>query len=134
METIAVRTERHSQLVDITREVGEAVAGGGVSGAAVLVYVPHTTAAVTINEHVDPELLDDLADGMERVVGDSWPWRHDDADGPNGPSHLRSSLIGTHVVVPLRDDGALALGTYQGIFLCEFDGPRDRVVYVSVLQ
>ena len=134
VQTIAVRTERRSQLIDITREVREAVAGGDGSGAAVLVYVPHTTAAVTINEHIDPELLDDLADGMERVVGDSWPWRHDDADGANGPSHLRSSLVGVHVVVPLRDDGSLALGTYQGIFLCEFDGPRDRVVHVSVLR
>ena len=133
VQTLPVRTERRSQLIDITREVREAVAGGG-SGAAALVYVPHTTAAVTINEHIDPELLDDLADGMERVVGDSWPWRHDDADGPNGPSHLRSSLVGVHVVVPLRDDGTLALGTYQGIFLCEFDGPRDRVVHVSILQ
>ena len=133
VQTISVRTERRSQLIDITREVREAVAGGG-PGAAVLVYVPHTTAAVTINEHIDPELLDDLADGMERVVGDSWPWRHDDADGPNGPSHLRSSLVGVDVIVPLQDDGTLALGTYQGIFLCEFDGPRDRVVHISVLQ
>lgn len=132
MQTIAVRTERHSQLVDITRQVRDAVAG--VSGAAVLVYVPHTTAAVTINEHVDPELLDDVVDGLERVVADSWSWRHDDADGPNGPSHLRSSLVGAHVVVPRRDDGELALGTYQGIFLCEFDGPRDRSVHVTVLQ
>ena len=132
MHTIAVRTERRSQLVDITREVREVVVGA--SGAAVLVYVPHTTAAVTINEHIDPELLDDLAEGMKRVVGDSWPWRHDDADGPNGPAHLRSSLVGPHVLVPLADDGTLALGTYQGIFLCEFDGPRDRLVHVSVLQ
>ena len=132
VQTIAVRTERRSQLIDITREVREAVAGR--SGAAALVYVPHTTAAVTINEHIDPELLDDLADGMEHVVADSWQWRHDDADGANGPSHLRSSLVGVHVVVPLREDGTLALGTYQGIFLCEFDGPRDRVVHVSVLQ
>lgn len=132
VQTISVRTERRSQLVDITREVREALAGS--SGTAVLLYVPHTTAGVTINEHVDPELLHDLADGMERVVGDSWPWRHDDADGPNGPSHLRSTLVGVHVLVPLRDDGTLALGTYQGIFLCEFDGPRERSVHVSVLQ
>ena len=134
VQTIAVRTERHSQLVDITREVGEAVAADGVSGAAVLVYVPHTTAAVTINERIDPELLDDLADGMGRLVEDSWPWRHDDADGPNGPSHLRASLVGAQVVVPLRVDGGLALGTYQGIFLCEFDGPRERAVHVAVLH
>jgi len=134
VRTIAVRTEQRSQIVDITRDVQAAVAASGASGVAVLVYVPHTTAAVTINEHVDPELLVDLADGMERVVGDSWPWRHDDADGPNGPAHLRSSLVGGHLVVPLRDDGELALGTYQGIFFCEFDGPRDRSVHVSVLQ
>ena len=132
MRTFAVRTERHSQLLDITRDVREAVAG--VGGSAVLVYVPHTTAGVTINEHVDPELLVDLADGMERVVGDDWTWRHDDADGANGPSHLRSTLVGPHVLVPLRDDGSLALGTYQGIFFCEFDGPRERNVHVSVLQ
>lgn len=134
VQTIAVRTARRSQLVDITREVREAVVGGDVSGAAVLVYVPHTTAALTINERVDPELLDDLADGMERIVGDSWPWRHDDADGPNGPSHLRSSLVGAQLLVPLHDDGSLALGTYQGIFLCEFDGPRERSVHVVVLR
>ena len=132
MKTIAVRSERRSQLIDITRDVRASVAGA--SGSAALVYVPHTTAAVTINEHIDPELLLDLSDGLEQVVDDSWPWRHDDADGPNGPSHLRSSLFGPHVVVPLGDDGELALGRYQGIFFCEFDGPRDRSVHVSVLQ
>jgi secondary thiamine-phosphate synthase enzyme len=132
MKTIAVRTERHSQLVEITREVREAATG--IAGAAVLVYVPHTTAAVAINERIDPELLIDLEEGLERVVEDGWPWRHDDADGPNGPSHLRSSLVGPQVLVPLRDDGELALGTYQGIFLCEFDGPRDRSVHVVVLS
>jgi secondary thiamine-phosphate synthase enzyme len=132
MRTIGVRTERRSQLVEITRDVRDAAAG--VPGSAVLVYVPHTTAAVTINERIDPELLTDLADNLERVVTDDWPWRHDDADGPNGPSHLRSSLVGSHVLVPLGDDGELALGTYQGIFLCEFDGPRERSVHLVVLQ
>jgi secondary thiamine-phosphate synthase enzyme len=132
MQTVTVRSERHSQLIEITHEVREAAAGK--AGAAVLVYVPHTTAAVTINERIDPELLVDLADGMEQVVGDGWPWRHDDADGPNGPSHLRASLVGAQVLIPLRDDGTLALGTYQGVFLCEFDGPRDRSVHIVVLQ
>ena len=132
MKTIEVRTERRSQLVEITREVREAAAGR--AGAAVLVYVPHTTAAVAINERIDPELLLDLEDGLERVVEDGWPWRHDDDDSPNGPSHLRSSLVGPQVLVPLRADGELALGRYQGIFLCEFDGPRERSVYVTVVQ
>ena len=103
-------------------------------GSAVLVYVPHTTAGVTINEHIDPELVSDVEDALERVVGDDWSWRHDDQDGPNAPAHVRASLMGHSVVIPLRDDGSLALGTWQGIFFCEFDGPRDRTVLVSVLQ
>jgi secondary thiamine-phosphate synthase enzyme len=131
VHTFRLRTERHSQLLDITREVREAV--GGASGSAVLVYVPHTTAGVTINEHIDPELLTDVETALEAIVDDSWAWRHDDADGPNAPSHVRSSLVGPQVLVPLAG-GDLALGTYQGIFFCEFDGPRDRSVHVSVLS
>ena len=131
MRTLSLRTERHSQLVDITRQVRAAVVGE--QGSAVLVYVPHTTAGVTINEHVDPELLTDVEGALERIVDDAWMWRHYDKDGPNGPSHVRSSLVGSQVLIPLRE-GELALGTYQGIFFCEFDGPRERSVHVSVLQ
>jgi secondary thiamine-phosphate synthase enzyme len=87
---------------------------------------------VTINEHIDPELLTDVETALEAIVDDSWTWRHDDADGPNAPSHVRSSLVGPQVLIPLAG-GDLALGTYQGIFFCEFDGPRDRSVHVSVL-
>ena len=67
------------------------------------------------------------------IADDAWTWRHDDKDGPNGPSHVRSTLVGSQVLIPLRD-GELALGTYQGIFFCEFDGPRERSVHVSVLS
>ena len=132
MHEIRVRTARRSHVVNVTSEVRDAVAGA--SGSAVLVYVPHTTAGVTINEHADPDLATDLEDALERVVQDQWPWRHEDQDGPNAPSHARAALVGPSVLIPLRDDGSLALGTWQGIFLCEFDGPRDRTVYVSVLQ
>jgi secondary thiamine-phosphate synthase enzyme len=131
VHTFRLRTERHSQLVNITREVREAVAGA--RGSAVLVYVPHTTAGVTINEHIDPELLTDVETALESIVDDSWTWRHDDADGPNAPSHVRSSLVGPQVLIPLAE-GDLVLGTYQGIFFCEFDGPRERSVHVSVLS
>ncbi len=130
MHTLSLSTERRSQLVNITPEVKAAVAGE--TGSAVLVYVPHTTAGVTINEHIDPELLTDLENALERIADDEWAWRHDDKDGPNGPSHMRSTLVGSQVLIPLRD-GELALGTYQGIFFCEFDGPRERSVHVSVL-
>jgi secondary thiamine-phosphate synthase enzyme len=132
MHEIRVRTTRRSHVVDISNEVREAIAGA--EGSAVLVYVPHTTAGITINEHVDPELVADLENALETVVGDDWPWRHDDQDGPNAPSHARATLVGSSVTIPLRDDGSLALGTWQGIFFCEFDGPRERSVYVSVLQ
>ena len=132
MREIQVRTERKTQLLDITRHVGDALAGAG-EGSAALVYVPHTTAGVTINEKVDPALLADFEMALAEIVDDGWSWRHEDADGANAPSHLRASLVGPQVLVPLRD-GDLALGTYQGIFFCEFDGPRSRKVYVSRLR
>ena len=133
MQTIAVRTERRSQLVDITREVATAVAGAKASGVAVLIYVPHTTAGVTINEHADPAVARDFEAALERMVGDDWGWQHIEEGEENAPSHIRASLMGPQVLVPLRD-GELALGTWQGIFFCELDGPRTRSVYVSVLQ
>jgi secondary thiamine-phosphate synthase enzyme len=128
---INLRTQRRTQLVEITEMVKEAVSDANGASAA-LVYVPHTTAAVTINEHVDPALTHDFETALEKIVGDEWAWRHDDADGPNAPSHVRSSLLSTQVLVPLRE-GELALGRYQGIFFCEFDGPRERKVYVTTL-
>ena len=132
MQTISLRTERETQLVDITDRVAAALDGSN-GAAAALVYVPHTTAGVTINEHIDPELLDDFADALEKIVEDGWDWKHEDADGPNGPSHVRASLMSPQVLIPL-DDGRLALGTYQGIFFCEFDGPRERKIYVTTLR
>jgi secondary thiamine-phosphate synthase enzyme len=131
MRDLKVRTERRSQLVEITREVREAVAGE--RGSAVVVYVPHTSAGVTINEHADPAVARDLEAALERIVEDGWPWQHVEPGDENAPAHVRASLIGPSVVIPLRDDGSLALGTWQGIFFCEFDGPRERSVYVSVL-
>ena len=131
MQEISLRTERRAQLVEITPLVEQAL--NGVDGAAAaLVYVPHTTAGVTINEDIDPDLATDIEAAMEKIVEDGWGWRHDDADGPNAPSHMRASLMSPEVLVPLSD-GQLALGRYQGIFFCEFDGPRERKVYVTAL-
>ena len=117
--------------MDITRAVREAVAGQ--SGAAVLVYVPHTTAGVTINEHADPAVARDFESALERVVPADWRWQHVEEGEENAPTHIRAALMGPSVLIPLRDDSELALGTWQGVFLCEFDGPRDRSVYVTVL-
>jgi len=128
---IQVTTERKTQLLDITAEVRGAV-GSDAEGSAALVYVPHTTAGVTINEKIDPDLLADFEMALAEIVDDGWSWKHVDADGPNAASHLRASVLGPQVLVPLNG-GELALGTYQGIFFCEFDGPRSRKVYVSTL-
>ena len=132
MREINLRTQRRTQLVEITDEVRQAL-GTSNGASAALVYVPHTTAGVTINEDVDPALARDMEAAMEKVVEDGWDWRHDDADGPNAPSHMRASLMSPEVLVPLND-GRLALGRYQGIFFCEFDGPRERKVYVTALR
>ena len=132
MREINLRTERRTQLLDITEQVEQALNGAN-GAAAALVYVPHTTAGVTINEDIDPVLAADLEQAMEKVVEDGWTWKHDDEDGPNAPSHMRASLISPEVLVPLQE-GKLALGRYQGIFFCEFDGPRERKVYVTALS
>jgi len=128
---IRLRTERRTQLLDISRQVREAVEGA--EGTAILVYVPHTTAGVTVNEHADPAVGRDFEAALQRIVDDGWPWQHHEPGEENAPTHIRASLMGPSVVVPLRDDGTLALGTWQGIFFCEFDGPRERTVHVSVL-
>ena len=131
MHELTVTTERHTQLVDITPQVREAL--NGADGAAVLVYVPHTTAGLTINEHADPLVARDFEMALEQIAPESWGWQHIEEGEENAPSHIRAALMGPQVLIPLRDDGELALGTWQGIFFCELDGPRTRSVYVTVL-
>ena len=133
MRELQLKTSRKTQLIDITAQVQEALAEANGATAA-LVYVPHTTAGVTINEAADPLVGEDVESAMQKVVHEDWEWKHvDDPDGPNAPSHVRATLTGPQVLVPLRD-GKLALGTYQGIYFCEYDGPRDRKVYVTTLR
>jgi secondary thiamine-phosphate synthase enzyme len=128
---IGLSTERRTQLVEITREV-EVALEGATGASAALVFVPHTTAGVTINEHADPAVARDLEAAMERMVGDDWGWQHIEDGEENAPSHVRASLAGPQVLIPVAD-GKLALGTWQVIFFCEFDGPRQRKVYVTAL-
>jgi secondary thiamine-phosphate synthase enzyme len=128
---ITLRSERRTQLIEITADVQQALEGA--DGAAALVFVPHTTAGVTINENADPAVARDFERALERIVGDDWGWQHVEAGEENAPSHIRSALMSPQVVVPL-DSGRLALGTWQGIFFCEFDGPRDRKVLVTPLS
>jgi secondary thiamine-phosphate synthase enzyme len=130
MREITLRSERRTQLIDITREVEAAL--DGMEGSAALVFVPHTTAGVTINEHADPAVARDFERALDRIVGDDWGWEHVEAGEENAPSHIRSALMSPQVLVPL-EGSRLALGTWQGIFFCEFDGPRSRRVLVTAL-
>ena len=132
MREFGLNTERKTQLVEITREVEAALADAADASAA-LVFVPHTTAGVTINEHADPAVARDLETAMESIVGDDWGWQHIEDGEENAPSHVRAALAGPQVVIPVAN-GRLALGTWHGIFFCEFDGPRQRKVYVTPLR
>jgi secondary thiamine-phosphate synthase enzyme len=133
VQEITLETGRKTQLVDITKQVQAAVADANGARAA-LVYVPHTTAGVTINEGADPLVGEDIESALQKVVHEDWQWKHtEDPDGPNAPSHVRATLTGSQVLIPLRD-GRLALGTYQGIYFCEYDGPRTRKVFVTPLS
>lgn len=129
MSTFEVRTDHRVVLVDITAQVQTAVADSDAQDGAVLVYVPHTTAAVTINEAADPSVRADIAMAMERLVPSDLPFRH--LEG-NSDAHVKASLMGSSVTIPLAG-GRLLLGTWQGVYFAEFDGPRRRHVTVSVL-
>lgn len=127
MQEFTVATDAHAQLVRITSEVQDAVAALGVRDGAVLVHVPHTTAAVTVNEGADPDVAADLLRRLDAFV----PWRDpaDRHDEGNSAAHLKSSLVGCSCLLPVAG-GRLVLGTWQAVFFCEFDGPRRRRVQV----
>ena len=126
-----VRTERKTQVIDVTREVRAAL-DGAAGAAAAVVYVPHTTAGIVIQENSDPAVKRDLERSLERIVDDDWGWEHVEAGEENGASHVRAALTASSVVIPLRE-GELTLGTWQGIFFLELDGPRRRTVHVTTL-
>lgn len=127
METFPVRTRQHTQFVDITRELETAAADMGLRHGVLTVFVPHTTAGVTINENADPSVTADMAAALDRAV----PWQagYTHSEG-NAAAHLKASMMGSSVQV-MVEDGRLILGTWQAVYLCEFDGPRTRDVWVT---
>jgi secondary thiamine-phosphate synthase enzyme len=127
-----VKSSRRTQVLDVTAKVREAL-DEAEGAAAVVVYVPHTTAGIVIQEGADPAVGRDLEMALDRVVEDGWPWEHVEDGDVNPWSHARAALTASSVVIPLLD-GKLALGTWQHVFFCEFDGPRARKVYVSALR
>lgn len=127
-DRFGVRTSSRLQMLDVTREVQKLVAATGVTEGICTVYVPHTTAGVTINEGADPDVAADILDTLERVVPTREAYRH--VEG-NAAAHVKASLMGSSAQV-LVENGRLGLGTWQAIFFCEFDGPRSRTVHVHV--
>lgn len=127
METLNVRTGARTEFVDITAKVREAVARSGVTDGLCLVHVPHTTAAVTINENADPAVVRDMLKELNKIVPFEDDYAHSEG---NSAAHVKSSMIGCSLTVPITG-GRPALGTWQGIYFCEFDGPRSRQVWVS---
>jgi len=124
-----ISTKSRNQMIDITNQVGSVVEQSGISNGDVVVYCPHTTAAITINENADPSVPHDILLVLEKLVPQSNPgYRHSEG---NSDAHCKSVLVGCSKQILLKDR-ALELGTWQGIFFCEFDGPRSRKVYVQI--
>jgi len=129
-ETFQVKTSGKIDFIDITQLVQETVEKIGVKEGICFIYVPHTTAAVTINENADPSVCKDIIMELNKIVPFEDRYQH--LEG-NSPAHIKASLLGPSQAL-IVESGRLALGTWQGIFLCEFDGPRSRKVYVKVMK
>lgn len=130
---LTIKTGQKTELIDITRKVQETVsalcAGKGMENGLCMIYIPHTTAAVTINESADPDVKSDILMILNKIVPWEAGYRHMEG---NSPAHVKASLIGNSELVAI-ENRKLFLGTWQGIFFCEFDGPRTRKVHVKVI-
>ncbi|WP_456399464.1 secondary thiamine-phosphate synthase enzyme YjbQ [Mesoaciditoga sp.] len=128
--TLNVRTHEHFEMVDITQEIEKLVRKSGVKSGRCIVYVPHTTAAVTINENADPSVKRDILHELSKVI--PWNDEYTHIEG-NSAAHILSTLVGVSELLPI-EEGHLLLGTWQGVYFCEFDGPRSRKVLISVVE
>ena len=130
MQTFQVKTSTQTEFIDITRSVQEAVKKTGMEDGICIIFIPHTTAAVTINENADPSVVQDIVMELNKIILFKNQYRHMEG---NSPAHIKASLVGCSEIV-LVESGKLVLGTWQGIFFCEFDGPRNRIVHVKVIS
>ena len=127
---LSVKTSAKTELIDITSKISRWVKESGVSEGLCMLYVPHTTAAVTINESADPSVRGDIMMVLNQII--PWDANYKHLEG-NSPAHVKSTLVGASELVAI-ENGSLVLGTWQGLFFCEFDGPRTRKVYVRILD
>lgn len=127
---VDIKTKSRVEFQDITHKVGDTVGANGVQSGVCCLYVPHTTAGVTVNEHADPSVVEDIAAQLEVMVPQHRNYRH--LEG-NAPAHIKASLVGSSEIL-LIEDGKIVLGTWQGIFFCEFDGPRNRHLLIKIVS
>ncbi len=130
IQTFQVKTTTQTEFIDITHSVQEAVQKTGVGDGICIIFIPHTTAAVTINENADPSVIQDIVMELNKIIPFKDQYRH--LEG-NSPAHIKASLVGCSEFIFI-ESGKLVLGTWQGIFFCEFDGPRNRKVHVKVMK
>jgi secondary thiamine-phosphate synthase enzyme len=130
METITVKSSIREELIDITSQVAKIIRESKIENGSCLIYTPHTTAAITINENADPDVKRDIIKGLDSLKLEQVHFDHSEG---NSPAHIKSSLVGCSESL-IIDKGSPVLGTWQGIFFCEFDGPRNRKVYVKILS
>ena len=128
MQSISIRTPGRTAMVDITAKVEEIVSKSGVKSGICMIFVPHTTAGITINENADPDVVSDILKEMNKIVPFNDNYAH--LEG-NSAAHIKASIFGFSQQL-IIEEGRLALGTWQGIYFCEFDGPRNRQVYVKI--
>ncbi len=129
LHTLRISTRSRAELIDITAQVQDVVKKSGISEGICVVYVPHTTAGITINEGADPDVRRDILEQLERLVPRDGSYRH--VEG-NADAHIKASILGSSVLIPVSG-GRLSLGTWQAVFFAEFDGPRSRRVLVQVM-
>ena len=130
MITLSISTSRQTEFLDITREVEEVILNAQVPDGLALVYCPHTTAGITINEGADPSVQEDILRILNQMVPFKGPYRHGEG---NSAAHIKASLIGSSVSVMI-ENGCLILGHWQSLFFCEFDGPRTRKVLIKIIS
>ncbi len=130
MVQLSLSTSRKEEFIDITGRIRTLIRESGVKSGLAVVFCPHTTCALTINEHADPDVRADIMMALRKFVPENIPYAHTEG---NSPAHIKSSLLGNSLTL-LVEDGDLVLGTWQGIFLCEFDGPRRRQIWVRIIE
>ncbi|MBA2124389.1 hypothetical protein B9J78_05600 [bacterium Unc6] len=130
MKKFEIFTQRKTEFINITKQVQDIITSSDIDEGMCLIFIPHTTAALTVNEIVDPDVVSDIINHLERIVPEKCQYTHKEG---NSDAHIKSSFIGCNVTIPVVK-GKMALGTWQGVHFCEFDGPRTRLVYVKMIK